>query len=133
MGETTFSEFSKQLSEAEERGLLAVVSLEMAGDDTTIFDGNTRNILTAAGALQDPTPTYKIQFKNRSTIWNYLDSGDGSLVHTSDPTELPLVKNGIVGYTFDSEERPSATPNRILYEKDGSGTIIKTFSEIYIN
>ena len=121
------------LTAKERIGLFGVISLEMAGDDTTVVDGNARNVLDVSGALQDPAPVYKIQIINRNTIWNYRDPVDGSLIHSSDPTELPLVKNGIVGYTFDAEERPSATPSRILYEKDGGGNIIKTISEIYIN
>jgi hypothetical protein len=55
------------------------------------------------------------------------------LLHSTDPTELPLAKNGIIGYTFDGKERPSAAPSRLIFEKDGSGNIIKTISEIYIN
>lgn len=133
MSQTTYDTFALDLSDQERQGLFGIISLEMAGDDTTIFDGNSRNILTPSGEIQNTTPTFKIQFKNRSTIWNYRHSIDGSLLHTSDPTELPLVKNGIVGYTFDSEERPSANPNRLLFEKDGGGNIIKTISEIYIN
>lgn len=133
ISQNTYDALLEDLTAKEKIGLFGVISLEMAGDDTTILDGNARNILNLDGTLQDPEPIYKIQIINRSTIWNYRDPVDGSLIHSSDPTELPLVKNGIIGYTFDSEERPSATPSRILYEKDGGGNIIKTISEIYIN
>ncbi len=133
VGQTTYNGISESFTEKEKMQLFGVISLEMEGDDTTLFDGNTRNILTPSGELLNSPKTFKIQIKNRSTIWNYRDAIDSSLIHTSDPTELPLVKNGIVGYSFDSIERPSAIPNRLIYEKDGSGTITKTISEIYIN
>lgn len=131
--QTTFDALAESLTPNEKRGLFGIISLEMAGDDTTGVDGNTRNVLNADGTLQDPALTYKIQINNRSTIWNYRDPIDGSLIHSSDPTELPLVKNGIIGYSFDSIERPSAKPSRLIFEKDGGGVIIKTISEIYIN
>ena len=133
ISQATYDAILENLSAKEKIGLFGIISLEMAGDDTVPVDGNSRNILNLDGTLQDPAPIYKIQIANRSTIWNYRDPLDGSLIHSSDPTELPLVKNGIIGYTFDSQERPSATPSRIIYEKDGGGNIIKTISEIYIN
>jgi len=133
ISQTTYDTLLSSLTPKEKIGLFGIISLEMAGDDTTVVDGNARIILNPDGSLQDPAPIYKIQILNRSTIWNYRDPVDGSLIHSSDPTELPLVKNGIIGYSFDAQERPSATPSRIVYEKDGGGMIIKTISEIYIN
>ncbi|MEZ4794839.1 MAG: hypothetical protein R2773_05080 [Flavobacteriaceae bacterium] len=129
----TYTELQKKLTGAELIGLFGILQLEMAGDDTTGIDGNTRNVLHTDGTLQSNPNTYKIQFKNRNTIWNYIDPTDQSLIHSSDPTELPLVKNGIVGYSFNSAERPSAQPDRLVFEKDGGGNIIKTISEIFIN
>ena len=133
IAQTTFEAFYSAISEKERIGLFAVIHLEMAGDDTTGVDGNARNVINTDGTLQSTAPTFKIQIANRSTIWNYINPTDNSLLHSSDPTELPLVKNGIVGYTFDSKERPSAQPFRLVFEKDGGGNIIKTISEIFIN
>lgn len=133
ISQASYDILSEELTAREKIGLLGIVQLEMQGDDTIPFDGNPRNILEVNGDLPTNHITYKIQMQNRSTIWNYKDASDGTLVHSSDPTELPLVKNGIVGYTFGSEERPSATPTRLIFEKDGGGNIIKTISEIYIN
>jgi len=131
--EDSFEEIEKGLTHYERIGLFGIISLEMAGDDTVPWDGNSRNILNTDGTLPGSIPTYKIQFLNRSTIWNYINPVDNSLIHSSDPTTLPLVKHGIIAYNFGGKERPSAQPNRIVYEKDGSGTIIKTISEIFIN
>ena len=133
VSQTTFESFYNRISEKERIGLFAIVQLEMAGDDTTIVDGNSRNVLNNDGTIQNPAPIYKIQIANRSTIWNYINPTDNSLIHSTDPTELPLVKNGIIGYSFDSKERPSAQPHRLVFEKDGGGNIIKTISEIFIN
>ncbi len=129
----TYEDFQSVLSYEENIGLFGIIHLEMAGDDTTGVDGNARNLIEPTGEMLSTHREFKIQIKNRSTIWNYRNAQDGSLVHSSDPTELPLVKNGIIGYSFDSEERPGAAPNRLIYEKDNNGNILKTFSEIYIN
>ncbi len=133
ISQTTYEAFFDSISEKERIGLFAILHLEMAGDDTTVVDGNARNVLQGDGTIQNITPTYKIQIANRATIWNYINPVDNSLIHSSNPTELPLVKNGIIGYTFDSKERPSAQPHRLVFEKDGGGNIIKTISEIFIN
>lgn len=132
ISETSYGEISKRLSPKEMLQLFGVISLEMAGDDTFPLDGFHRNIIESNGNLVASTPEFKIQFENRSTIWNYRDTEDDSLLNTSDPQELPLVKNGIVVYSFDGIERPVASPNRLIFEKDINGNIIKTFSEIYI-
>jgi len=130
--ETTYSEISKRLAPKEMLQLFGIVSLEMSGDDTFPIDGFERNIIETNGNLVAITPEFKIQFENRSTIWNYRNTEDDTLLNTSDPQELPLVKNGIVVYSFDGIERPVASPNRLIFEKDINGNIIKTFSEIYI-
>lgn len=133
ISEGSFEVIKKGLTHFESIGLFGIISLEMAGDNTVPWDGNPRNILNVDGTLPGSIPTFKIQFLNRSTIWNYINPIDNTLIHSSDPTTLPLVKNGIIGYNFGGKERPSAQPNRIVYEKDGSGNILKTISEIFIN
>ncbi len=114
-------------------GMWGMIHLKMLGDDTTGVDGQARNLLTPLHTLRDPAPQFEIRIANRHTIWNYKSAEDQRLLHSSHPTTLPLVKHGIVGYNFDGEEQPAASPNRLHFEKDGSGNIIKTISEIYIN
>lgn len=133
ISQTTYEGFFEHITEKERIGLFGILHLEMEGDDTTVVDGNARNILNGDNSIQNTSLVYKIQIANRSTIWNYIDPADNSLIHSTDPTELPLVKNGIIGYSFDSKERPSAEPKRLVFEKDGGGNIIKTISEIFIN
>lgn len=133
INQASYDSISDILSEKERIGLFGIISLEMAGDNTIPFDGNARNILNASGTIPAIPKTFKLQLKNRSTIWNYRDASSSTLLHSTDPTELPLAKNGIIGYAFDGQERPSAFPSRIIFEKDGGGNIIKTISEIFIN
>ena len=132
ISETNFNEVASNLKPAELIGLFGIISLRMKGNNTVGIDGDARDLLKNNGRLVDSPPAFKIQFANRSTIWNYRSAADGSLLHSSDPTILPIVKRGIVGYSFDSKDRPAARPDRLLFEKDGNGNIIKTFSEIYI-
>jgi hypothetical protein len=133
INQASYDSIGETISEKEKIGLFAIISLEMAGDNTLPFDGNARNILNVNGTIPVNPKTFKLQIKNRSTIWNYRNASDSTLLHSTDPTELPLSKNGIIGYAFDGQERPSAFPSRLVFEKDGGGNIIKTISEIYIN
>lgn len=121
----TYDIINESLSEKEKRGLLGIIALHVAGDaaDKSLLDTNGETLVSP--------PSFKVQFKNRKTFWSYLDSKDGSFIHKS-PSVEPLVKNGIVGYSFDSIKRPAATPNRLVFVKDGGGTIIETISEIFI-
>ncbi len=127
--QNTYTAVATTLSETEKRGLFGIVHLGMRA----VPPATTRNILNANGTLPVAVPSFKIQFLNRSTIWNYRDAGNSNLLHSSDPDTYPLVKNGIVEYTFDGKKRPAANPNSLLFEKDNNGNIIKTISEIYIN
>jgi hypothetical protein len=133
INQTSYDEIAKNFSTKEKVGLFGIISLEMAGDDTIPFDGNPRNILNANGTIPVFPKNFKLQLKNRSTIWNYRDASSNTLLHSTDPTTLPLAKNGIIGYSFNGQERPSAFPSRLIFEKDGGGNIIKTISEIFIN
>lgn len=129
----TYEEMDTILEEPEKRKLFGVVRLQMQGDNTVPVDGQQRNILESNGNLPAQPRKFKIQFQNRKTVWNYMNANDGTLIHSTDPQEFPLVKNGIVGHSFGGQERPSADPSRLIFEKDGGGNIIKTISEIYIN
>jgi len=129
---TTAQNVSALLSPTELQSLFGVIYLRMRGNNTVPIDGENRSMLKTNGELVDSPPHYKIHLENRNTIWNYRDAQSGNLLHSSDPVLKPLVKRGIVGYDFAGEERPGARPDRLLFEKDNNGTIIKTFSEIYI-
>src|SRR5690606_4158803 len=88
INQTSYDEIGKSLSENEKIGLFAIISLEMAGDNTVPFDGNARNILNVNGTIPANPKVFKLQIKNRSTIWNYRNASDSTLLHSTDPTEL---------------------------------------------
>jgi len=128
----TFEALSESILAQELVGLFGIIQLTVHGDDTA------KDLLDADEHLKSSPTAYKIQLKNRSTIWNYFNPVDGTLIHTTEddlPENRlqPLVKNGKVDYSFDSKDYPAAQPNRIKIERNGDGVIIKTISEIYIN
>ncbi len=123
--EDSYEHISEEFSFKEKEQLFGVISLNIKSLDPT------KSLLDNNGDTLVPPPQFKIQFKNRETFWQYLDAKDGSFLHKT-PTAKPLVKNGVIPYTFDGKRRPSAAPNRLLFVKDGNGTIIETISEIFI-
>lgn len=133
MAPATWEQRESLLSNREKMGLFGIISLEMAGDNTTPVDGKARNILNVDGTVKASPKTFKVQIKNRSTVWNYRSAKNSELLHSSDPEKLPLVQNGIVGYRFNEMDWPAASPSLLLFEKDSGGSIVKTISEIYIN
>ena len=123
---STFEQISKTFTTVERKGLFGIISLSVQADTAT------KSLLDTNGLTQASTPVFKVQLRNRETFWSYLDAKDSTFIHKS-PTTLPLVKNGIVGYTFiTTANRASAEPNRLVFVKDGNGTIIETISEIFI-
>jgi len=123
-----YDEISTRLTAKEMHQLFGIISIEMKGDNAA-----SKNVLETNGNLVGNTPQFKIYLENRNTIWNYMDKQTGVFMHSSDPELLPLVKNGLVKHEHPANtEMPSAIPNRLIYEKDGNGNIIKTISEIYI-
>ena len=122
----TYDTLSEALTKEETQGLFGIISLSVQADTAL------NSLLDTGGLTQTSTPVFKVQLRNRETFWSYLNATDGTLIHKT-PTVLPLVKNGIVGHTFiTAAKRASAEPNRLVFVKDGSGTIIETISEIFI-
>lgn len=122
----TYKSISETLTTVERKGLFGIISLSVQADTPK------NSLLDTNGLTQAIIPIFKVQLRNRETFWSYLNSKNGVLIHKS-PTPLPLVKNGIVGHTFiTTTKRASAEPNRLVFVKDGSGTIIETISEIFI-
>ncbi|MCC4212604.1 hypothetical protein [Leeuwenhoekiella parthenopeia] len=105
----------------------ALVSLKMRGE------GNGRNLILASGNLPQEHPVYSIRFDNRNTIWNYYSGKNQNLIHSTDPNTKPLVKNGVVEVSQGNTDYPAASPNTVVWERDSVGTLIKTYSKIYIN
>ncbi len=128
----TWKALGAMISAKEQVGLFGIIQLSVHGDDSA------KDLLNVDETLKSQPTEYKIQLKNRSTIWNYINPTNNTLIHTTEDdlpeNQLqPLVKNGKVDYSFDSKDYPAAQPNRIKFERNGGGVIIKTISEIYIN
>ncbi|PVW14759.1 hypothetical protein [Marixanthomonas spongiae] len=131
--ETTWQGIGNQFSETEKESLFGVVCLNMPGDQTRTYDGNNRNMLNNEAVPKIEPKTFKIQMANRKTIWHYKNALNNDLLHSTEPKKLPLVKNGMVAYEFNSKKQPPASPNRLIFEKDEFGNVTKTISEIFIN
>ena len=57
---------------------------------------------TARARAKTPSPVYQVRFKNRSTVWTYLDKQTGAVTSTeADP--LPLTHFGNAG----TKQKPS--------------------------
>ncbi len=107
--------------------LKALVSLKMRGE------GTDRNLLLVNGNLPQEHPVFNLRFDNRNTIWNYYSGKDQNLIHTTDPDTKPLVKNGVVPVNQGNTDYPAASADSVIWERDTTGTLLKTYSKIYIN
>jgi hypothetical protein len=99
--------------------VFALISLTAvrAGDTAFIFVDGT-------GVAKDAAPVFQVRFKNRSTIWNYLDKRTGAVVE-SEAIPLPLTYFGNAG----TKQKPSE--GLVKAEKTG-GKITRLVSEIYV-
>lgn len=85
ISKTTFKTVSDGLSAKEKIGLFGMISLYMQADTST------RNILNGNDTLKNFPSQFKIQLKNRSAVWRYINATSNALIQTTDPTRLPLV------------------------------------------
>lgn len=99
--------------------VFAVISLTAvrADDDTFSF-------VDGAGHAKDAAPIYQVRFKNRSTIWTYLDKQTGAL-KSSEPNPLPLTYFGNAG----TKQKPS---DGFVKTDMSGGKIHRLVSEIYV-
>ena len=133
ISETTWRGMEGQFSELEKESLFGIISLKLRGDGNSTYNSNKRNLLSNNTVPEINCKEFKIQFSNRKTIWHYKNALNNTLLHSTEPEKLPLVKNGTIEYSFNSRKQPQASPTRLIVEKDKLGNITKTISEIYIN
>jgi len=131
--ETTWQGINKQFSEKEKESLFGVISLHTNTGNTNTNDTCKRNLLSTSDEPKIEPKNFKIQFTNRKTIWHYKNTLSNKLLHSTEPKQLPLVKNGTIEYSFNSRKQPPASPTRLIVEKDQLGNITRTISEIFIN
>lgn len=84
------------------------------------------SFVNGAGLAKDKPPVYQVRFRNRSTIWNYLDKRTRIVVSTeANPPPLPLTYFGNAG----TKQKPSEG----FVKAEISGTKInRLVSDIYV-
>ena len=90
----------------------------------TRADDGTYSFVDAAGAAKTDAPVYQVRFRNRSTLWRYLNQRTG-VVESSEANPLPLTHFGNAG----TRQKPSR--GFVKAEKSGS-KITRLTSEIYV-
>ena len=108
-----------QLSVDIEDDAFAIVSL------TAVCAGNGDfSFVDAGGAPKADPPVYQVRFKNRSTVWTYLDKSTRALNSVA-PNPLPLTFFGNAG----TKQKPSGG----FVKADMSGTkVTRLISEVYV-
>lgn len=82
------------------------------------------SFVDGAGAALTPSPVYQIRFKNRSTLWTYLDKQTGA-VKSTEAAPLPLTYFGNAG----TKQKPSRGLVKVVLN---AGKITQLVSEIYV-
>lgn len=91
----------------------------------TAVAGNAAfSFVDGAGAALTPSPVYQVRFKNRSTLWTYLDKQTGA-VKSTEAAPLPLTYFGNAG----TKQKPSRGLVKVVLN---AGKITQLVSEIYV-
>lgn len=108
-----------QLSADVTDDVFALVTLTAVRGDNDAF-----SFVDGAGAPKVPYPVFDLRFKNRSTLWTYLDKQTGA-VNATEAAPLPLTYFGNAG----TKQKPS----RGIVKAEMSGAkVTQLVSEIYV-
>jgi hypothetical protein len=108
-----------QLSDDVTDNVFALITL------TAVRAGNAAfSFVDGAGAAKTPSPVYQVRFKNRSTLWIYLNKQTG-VVTSTEAAPLPLTYFGNAG----AKQKPSRGLVKAL---ENAGKITQLVSEIYV-
>lgn len=99
--------------------VFAVIALTAAPTGNANF-----SFVDGAGAAKTPWPVYQVRFKNRSTLWTYLNKQTGA-VNSTEPAPLPLTYFGNAG----TKQKPS---RGLVKAVQNAGKISQLVSEIYV-
>ena len=108
-----------QLSNDVADDVFALINLTAVRGDNDAF-----SFVDGTGAAKTPAPVYQARFKNRSTLWTYLDKQTGA-VSATEPEPLPLSYFGNAG----SKQKPS---RGVVKAQQSGARITQLVSEIYI-
>jgi hypothetical protein len=99
--------------------VFALISLQAVRADNAAF-----SFVDAAGAPKASAPVYEVHFRNRSTLWTYLDKTTGA-VESTEANPLPL--------TFFGNAGTKQKPPRGFVKAQADGTrVTQLISEIYV-
>ncbi len=87
-------------------------------------DDNRFSFVDASGAIKGAPPVFQVRFKNRATVWTYLDQRTG-VVRATEPVPLPLTFYGNAG----TKQKPS---RGIVRPVRSGGKVTALVSEIRI-
>ncbi len=120
-------ELEDQFGGSELLGAFGIVRIHLNGENTEM------DLSDGVGNFPASIPTEALVFTNRSTKWRFIDSSDGSTIHTTND-EKPLTKNGYIKIKPNNQEFPNPTPQLIVTEEtqQGMNTIITHYSEVFI-
>ncbi|MEL7001984.1 MAG: hypothetical protein AAFN93_04520 [Bacteroidota bacterium] len=97
-GATILEEYSFYLQRTpEQKPLFGVIDI-YSGDDLADYS-------LVNGSNEFQSPEYILRFKNRSTVWRYINSQNRDVVHESDFN--PLTASGIIDVSFDGSNLPN--------------------------
>ncbi|WP_027393868.1 hypothetical protein [Aquimarina latercula] len=134
---------NQAIQSEKSKGLLGIIKLHTIGDnsmDLITIDNSDPN--DVKNYLLDPSPSYKLHFDNRKTIWKYIKKSDDEELETS--SVQPLTKNGFIEIDPDADivpplpsdiEKytfPNPTADLIKQTTDVNTNITTTYSEIFI-
>jgi hypothetical protein len=108
-----------QLSADVTDDVFALLTLTAVRGDNDAF-----SFVDGAGAPKVPCPVFHVRFKNRSTLWIYLDKQTGA-VSATEPAPLPLTYFGNAG----TRQKPS---RGVVKAQMGGAKVTQLVSEIYV-
>jgi hypothetical protein len=108
-----------QLSDDVADDVFALINLTAVRGNNDAF-----SFVDGTGAAKVPPPVYQVRFKNRSTLWTYLDKQTGG-VNATEAQPLPLTYFGNAG----TKRKPS---RGIVKAQQSGAKITQLVSEIYV-
>lgn len=105
--------------------IFALIQLSAKREDDADF--NLVNRANDLNAKQQTSPVFEIRFKNRSTVWKYLNKKNGELKF-EEPEPLPLTYFGTAG----KKERPKPAEGLVKLEERGDSEKKTPVSNIFI-
>ena len=112
-----------QLSDEVPDDVFALINLTAVRVDNDAF-----SFVDGTGAAKTPASVYQVRFRNRSTLWIYLDKQTGTAI-SAKTAALPLTYFGNADNSQKKQQKPS---HGIVKAQMSGNKITQLVSEIYI-